>query len=102
MRVAQSISIAALNAPDRTVISGPLAEIDAIAAEVGSRGVDVRRLDDFSHAFHSWMLDSILDEFEAFAGGFAWHTPRIPVVANLYGTIDDAPSVATCGVTRGD
>ncbi|MBM3288790.1 MAG: SDR family NAD(P)-dependent oxidoreductase, partial [Candidatus Hydrogenedentes bacterium] len=83
-----SVAIAGVNGPANTVISGPLSEIDAAVAEFKVRGVKSIKLN-VSHAFHSPLMDPMLDEFERFASRIAFRAPDIPVVSNLYGRVPD-------------
>lgn len=88
-----TLSIAAVNAPEATVASGPPAEIEKLAADLGERGVESRRIH-ISVAAHSAMLDGILEEFEEAVRGFDFSAPSIPFVSNLSGDwITDAEAV---------
>ncbi|HLL81410.1 MAG TPA: type I polyketide synthase, partial [Longimicrobium sp.] len=81
----RSVSVAAVNAPGMVVLSGTHAAIDEVARELQSRGVPATKLHT-SHAFHSEMMDPILDELRAVVGKVALSEPRIPYVSNLTGT----------------
>jgi malonyl CoA-acyl carrier protein transacylase len=58
-----SLSIAAVNSPEMCVVSGPTAEIEALEQNLATQAVSCRRLFT-SHAFHSAMMDPILESFE--------------------------------------
>jgi acyl transferase domain-containing protein/NADP-dependent 3-hydroxy acid dehydrogenase YdfG len=60
----ERIDIAGINAPQQTVLAGPRAGIEALAARLESEGASVHRLAT-SAAFHSSLLDPLLDEFRA-------------------------------------
>jgi acyl transferase domain-containing protein/acyl carrier protein len=90
------VSIAAANGPEHVVISGPLDALDPLLAEFQAAGVRARRLT-VSHAFHSALLDPVLDRFEAAARRHAFRAPRIPLVSNLTGKVfgvADVPDAA--------
>ncbi|MBW4510719.1 MAG: amino acid adenylation domain-containing protein [Scytonematopsis contorta HA4267-MV1] len=82
----KKVSIAAINSPDSIVISGMGDAVEAIIASVESQGIETRRLN-VSHAFHSPLMEPMLDEFTAFASQITFQTPRIPFVSNLTGEI---------------
>ncbi|WP_253774312.1 type I polyketide synthase [Goodfellowiella coeruleoviolacea] len=77
--VPESISIAAVNSPTSTVLSGPEAEIDAIAETLRESGARVKRLR-VSHAFHSALMEPMLADFAAVLATVTFHQPRIPVI----------------------
>jgi acyl transferase domain-containing protein len=79
------VSVAALNAPDATVISGPAAAVEAAAEALRARGIEGVRLRT-SHAFHSEMMDPILDEFRALVASVRRAPPQLPYLSNLTGT----------------
>jgi acyl transferase domain-containing protein/thioesterase domain-containing protein/acyl carrier protein len=80
-----SLSLAAINAPEQTVVSGPLPEIADFERELLERGVSPTRLRT-SHAFHSAMMDPILERFRSAWEQIELRPPRIPYVSNLTGT----------------
>ena len=63
-----SLSVAAYNGAN-TVLSGPLQDLEQAVAALTADGVRCDWLDT-SHAFHSALLDPVLDEFESYANRF--------------------------------
>jgi acyl transferase domain-containing protein len=79
------LSIAAINAPELTVVSGPSGAIAQLQQRLAEREVDSVRVR-ISIAAHSSMLEPILDEFRRFLSGLRFQAPTIPFVSNLTGT----------------
>lgn len=79
------VSLAASNAPGFSVLSGPEHAIDVAETALAKASIATRRLHT-SHAFHSSMMDPILDEFEAVLARIPLHQPKLPFVATLTGT----------------
>ena len=80
------IAIAAVNAPDNVVVSGPSEAIDELLSQLSASGVSSERLN-VSHAFHSSLMDPVLDEFEAAVGRLSPGAPRIALISNLTGRL---------------
>ncbi|GGA98236.1 type I polyketide synthase [Allosediminivita pacifica] len=78
------IAIAGINAPGETVISGTAAAVETALAKLEAEGISANRLT-VSHAFHSPLLDPMLDNFETFAGGVNYQVPRLKIISNLTG-----------------
>ncbi|MTJ10362.1 type I polyketide synthase [Anabaena sp. UHCC 0204] len=78
------VSIAALNGPESVVISGDKAAIDAICKIAANQGIKTTRLQ-VSHAFHSPLMNPILEEFAEIASQVTYNNPRIPIISNLTG-----------------
>ena len=78
------VSIAATNGPENTVISGEIDAVQAVLDDLKELGILSKQLT-VSHAFHSPLMDSILDDFESFALKFQFNAPRIPLSSNLLG-----------------
>jgi len=83
---AQQLAIAAVNGPSNIVISGQATAVDAVIEELGQQGIEAQRLK-VSHAFHSPLMDPMLDEFEALAAQVPFSAPRIGLVSNLNGQL---------------
>lgn len=80
-----SLSLAAVNGPTRCVISGSQSAVDALEHQLRQKGVACQRLHT-SHAFHSQMMDRIIEPFTEYMRKIALNSPRIPYVSNLTGT----------------
>ncbi len=78
-----SLSVAAYNGAN-TVLSGPAQDLDQAVAGLTADGVRCDWLDT-SHAFHSALLDPILDEFESYANRFNFSPPQRILVCNRTG-----------------
>jgi acyl transferase domain-containing protein len=82
--MADGLSIAAINGPRATVLSGDRDVIRAAAARWRAQGVRTKLLR-VSHAFHSAHMDSALPVLVDLASGIAVTDPVIPLVSNLTG-----------------
>ena len=79
------VSVAAYNGAN-TVLAGPGADLERAAASFGEAGIRCEWLDT-SHAFHSALLDPVLDEFETYAAGFEYSSPQLALVCNRTGQV---------------
>ena len=78
------ISIAGLNGPRNTVISGDEQAVEAVLAQLLTMGIDGQRLE-VSHAFHSVRMEPMLDEFERVAGSISYQRPKVAWASNVTG-----------------
>ncbi len=78
------VAVAAVNGPRSVVISGEVVTAEKVATHWQTQGRRTNGLR-VSHAFHSAMMDGVLDEFRAVAETVSFAPPRIPVVSNLTG-----------------
>ncbi|OHW63731.1 polyketide synthase, partial [Mycobacterium avium subsp. paratuberculosis] len=78
------VGIAAVNGPAAVVISGDHDAAVAIAERLRAEGHRVHRLS-VSHAFHSPLMEPMIDEFGTVAAGLASDKPVIPIISNLTG-----------------
>ncbi len=78
------VSIAAVNGPRAVVVSGVEGAVEEIRAHFGDRKSTRLRV---SHAFHSPLMDPMLDDFHRVVEGLSFGTPLIPVVSNLTGQV---------------
>ncbi|RKH67897.1 type I polyketide synthase [Corallococcus llansteffanensis] len=86
------LSIAASNAPRSTVVSGDKQALAELFQELTRQGIDFKELV-VSHAFHSALMDPILDPLEAVAAGIRFQKPTLKVVSNLTGRfMEEAPT----------
>ncbi len=76
------VAIAAINAPENIVISGEREAVMTVVELLAGDGINSRYLK-VSHAFHSPLMDPILDEFEQVASEIQHKSPRIPMISNL-------------------
>ncbi|MGZ3461721.1 MAG: acyltransferase domain-containing protein, partial [Archangium sp.] len=82
----EQCDLAAVNGPAQCVASGPREAIADLAGRLSARGVDVRHLPT-SHAFHSRMMDSLLETFTARVARVPLAAPRLPFISSLTGSL---------------
>lgn len=80
------IAIAAVNAPGMTVVAGPSPAIKRLAKRLENQKIKATLLRT-SHAFHSAMMDPILDDFINAFQGIRLRAPQIDIYSNLTGTV---------------
>lgn len=78
------LSLATINAPQRCVVSGPNEAINALQQELAKQELVCRRLHT-SHAFHSKMMDPILQPFRQVVRSIELREPQVPYVSNVTG-----------------
>jgi len=83
---AGDVALAAVNGPCQTVISGRAASVDAAVARLHAQSVPTRVLS-VSHAFHSPLVEPMLQEFGTIAGGVSYAAPELPLVSNVSGQV---------------
>lgn len=79
-----AVSIAASNSPSSTVISGATEVIDLLEEKLTESNIGYTRLNT-SHAFHSALMEPILDDFISAIEGIHFKHPSIPFLSNVTG-----------------
>ena len=80
------VDVAAVNTPASTVVSGAAAAVAGIVRHFAEAGTKTRMLK-VSHAFHSPLMEPVLEEFRAVARNLDYREPTIPLVSNVTGTV---------------
>ena len=83
--LSEELSLSAVNAPSMCVLAGPTEAVAELECSLLEQGIACRRVQT-SHAFHSLMMDPIVEEFAACVEGIALNPPDIPFVSNVTGT----------------
>ncbi|HEX3324216.1 MAG TPA: type I polyketide synthase, partial [Solirubrobacterales bacterium] len=80
------LSIAAINGPSSTVVSGAEEAVEEIRSRWEQQGRKTKRLA-VSHAFHSPLIEPMLEQFAEVAEGLEYQEPKIPIVSNVTGEL---------------
>ncbi|MFJ8827817.1 SDR family NAD(P)-dependent oxidoreductase, partial [Streptomyces sp. NPDC102467] len=81
-----AVDLAAVNGPLSAVVSGPEPQVAKVAAEFAARGRRTTPLR-VGHAFHSALLEPMLDAFREVAHSVSFRAPDIPVLSNVTGAL---------------
>jgi malonyl CoA-acyl carrier protein transacylase len=79
-----AISIAAVNGPTQTVISGTRQAVEAVLERLEEDCITTHPLN-VSHAFHSHLMEPILNTFEETASQVKFFAPTLPLISNVTG-----------------
>jgi len=88
-----SVSIAAVNSPTETVISGARESVGAVLSSLKAEGIKSHQLQ-VSHAFHSPLMEPMLAAFADTTALVEYAPPRIEVISNLTGQVVKAEEMA--------
>ncbi|MEU9640334.1 acyltransferase domain-containing protein, partial [Streptomyces tendae] len=80
------VDLAAVNGRASVVLSGVEDAVLAVAAKLAGQGRKTKRLA-VSHAFHSVLMEPMLDEFASVLSRVTWSEPKFPVVSNVTGQL---------------
>ncbi|HEX3324851.1 MAG TPA: type I polyketide synthase, partial [Solirubrobacterales bacterium] len=80
------LSIAAINGPSSVVISGVEEVVEEIRSHWEQRGRKTKRLA-VSHAFHSPLIEPMLEEFTEVGSSLTFNEPKLPIISNVTGEL---------------
>jgi acyl transferase domain-containing protein/acyl carrier protein len=83
--LSEDLSISLINGPNLCVVAGPVEVVAAFQLMLNERGVICRHVQN-AHAFHSKMLNPIVDALEAEVRKVKLSEPRLPFISNVTGT----------------
>lgn len=90
-RLGQSdkVEIAGYNTPSQTVISGDVEAVETVIVNIAKLDRKTKVLDT-SHAFHSYHMNGMLDNFKAVAQTVRFSPPKIPIISSMTGRLAEA------------
>ncbi|MBA3774198.1 MAG: amino acid adenylation domain-containing protein, partial [Ramlibacter sp.] len=88
--VTQRVSIAGLNAPQQTVISGDAEGVEKVVAHFKQHLQRKAKRLEVSHAFHSHLMEPMLAQFRAIAATVRFAQPQLTLVSSLTGLLAQA------------
>ncbi|MET7937996.1 SDR family NAD(P)-dependent oxidoreductase [Streptomyces sp. NPDC005322] len=91
---ADQVAIAAVNGPSAVVVSGAADAVQRVAATADGAGRRSRRLR-VSHAFHSPLMEPMLEEFRSVLTRLTWSPPKLPLVSTVTGTTATAEELTS-------
>lgn len=84
LRIGDALDIAAENAPELSVASGPLEELEALKRRLRDEGIEAKKIP-IDIAAHSRLLDPILDRFRTHLEALDLRAPKIAIASNRTG-----------------
>lgn len=84
-KYASRISLAAVNSPQLSVLSGEVDVIELLQKDLEAEGI-ISKVLKTSHAFHSWMMDSVVEPLAIQLRSITLHKPTIKIASSVTGT----------------
>jgi acyl transferase domain-containing protein/NADPH:quinone reductase-like Zn-dependent oxidoreductase/acyl carrier protein/NADP-dependent 3-hydroxy acid dehydrogenase YdfG len=84
--IGPGVAVAAVNGAESVVLSGVETAVEEAVSRLTALGVRTKRLR-VSHAFHSPLMEPMLEQFAAVTGSVTYHAPRIALVSGLTGRL---------------
>lgn len=100
-RLPDDLSLSAVNAPSLCVVSGPPAAIEKLREDLRGERIATQRLAT-SHAYHSSMMEPVLEPFARLGEGFSRRAPSIPIMSTVSGTWAEPEELTTVGYWLGN
>ena len=88
-----NVSIAAINGQKNTVISGEGEAVNSILIQLASKGITAQKLQ-VSHAFHSALMEPMLEAFRNVAQQINYSVPKISIISNVTGEMIAGEEIA--------
>ncbi|OIK05994.1 FkbM family methyltransferase [Streptomyces monashensis] len=82
----EGLSLSAVNGPEFCVVAGPVAAVEEFGRSLAAQDVVARRVQT-THAFHSSMMEPVVEEVTELARTFTLNAPRVPYVSNVTGRL---------------
>ncbi|MEM7756776.1 MAG: type I polyketide synthase [Cyanobacteria bacterium P01_A01_bin.40] len=82
------VNIAAINSDENVVISGESETISLLATDLEAQNIKTRPLN-VSHAFHSPLMQPMLEEFKKVAHQVSYSAPKLKIISNVIGNLAD-------------
>ena len=89
LELPDGVSLAGINGPKACVISGPREQLEPLKEGWEQKGRQTSWLRT-SHAFHSALMEPMLDQFAELCQELSYQEPQIPIVSNLTGELGEA------------
>lgn len=89
VREFRHVSIAAVNGPGIILVSGAAAEVGQVASRIEAGGGRVSPVA-IDRAFHSPLVEPVLDAYAAVLRTVAFHPARLPLISNVSGSLAGA------------
>lgn len=83
--IPENLSIAAINSKQLCVVSGTDEAIDDFISILGQKRIPHKKLAT-SHAFHSYMMDPVVEDFIKIVEDIKLHRPQLPLISSVSGT----------------
>jgi acyl transferase domain-containing protein/NAD(P)-dependent dehydrogenase (short-subunit alcohol dehydrogenase family) len=99
LAAAPALSLAADNG-SHSVLSGPAEILDEVLTKLQRQGVRVQQLE-VTHAFHSGLMDPVLDDLDRAARSVRHYPASVPLVTNRTGEVLEAGEALDAGYWAG-